>query len=48
MRYGDTDYLNRIWAEGQQYGMKLDPTKAEMKAPASVDAVEHSISAKER
>ena len=25
-KYGDTEYLNRIWVEGQRYGMKIDPT----------------------
>src|SRR3979411_18400 len=29
-KYGDSEYLNRIWVEGQEYGMKVDPTKAEM------------------
>jgi hypothetical protein len=44
-KYGDTEYLNRIWVRGQEYGMKVDPTKAEMKASASADVVEHSRSA---
>ena len=44
-KYGDTEYLNRIWVEGQQYGMKVDPTKAEMKAAAKANVVEHSLSA---
>ena len=47
-KYGDTEYLNRIWAEGQQYGMKVDPTKAEMKTAANANVVEHSLSAKLR
>ena len=34
-KYGDTEYLNRIWVEGQEYGMKVDPTKAEMNAGAN-------------
>jgi hypothetical protein len=33
-KIGDAKYLNRIWVEGQEYGMKVDPTKAEMKAAA--------------
>jgi hypothetical protein len=33
-KYGDTEYLNQIWVEGQEYGMKVDPTKTEMKAAA--------------
>ena len=44
-KYGDTEYLNRIWVEGQEYGMKVDPTKAETKAAANVNVVEHSLSA---
>lgn len=42
-KYGDTDYLNRLWVEGQRYGMKVEPTKSERKAAASVKAVEHSV-----
>jgi hypothetical protein len=33
-KYGDTEYLNRIWIEGQEYGMKVDPTKSEIKTAA--------------
>jgi hypothetical protein len=44
-KYGDTEYLNRIWVEGQRYGMKVDPTKAETKAAANANVVEHSLSA---
>jgi hypothetical protein len=44
-KYGDTEYLNRIWVEGQQYGMKVDPTKAETKAAANANVVKHSLSA---
>jgi predicted aspartyl protease len=47
-KYGDTDYLNRIWVNGQRYGMKVDPTKAETKAAANASAVEHSIVANNR
>jgi hypothetical protein len=25
---GDSEYLNRIWIAGQEYGMEVDPTKA--------------------
>jgi hypothetical protein len=41
-KYGDTEYLNRVWVEGQEYGMKVDPTKAKTKAAANA---EHSLSA---
>ena len=44
-KYGDTEYINRIWVEGQEYGMKVEPTKAETKAAASAKMVEHSLSA---
>ena len=44
-KYGDTEYINRIWVEGQEYGMKVDPTKAELKAAANANVVEHSLSA---
>lgn len=47
-KYGDTDYLNRIWVSGQRYGMKVDPTKAETKAGASANVVEHSLVAEKR
>jgi hypothetical protein len=42
-KYGSVDYLDRIWVEGQRYGMKVDPTKAEKKAAAIASPVEHSI-----
>jgi hypothetical protein len=45
-RYGDTEYLNRIWIEGQEYGMKVDPTKAETNAAANANVVEHPLSTK--
>jgi hypothetical protein len=44
-KYGDTEYLNRIWVQGQKYGMKVEPTKAETKAAANANVVEHSLSA---
>jgi hypothetical protein len=44
-KYGDTEYLNRIWVQGQEYGMKVDPTKAETKAATNANVVEHSLSA---
>jgi hypothetical protein len=42
-KYGDTDYLNRIWVNGQRYGMKVDATKGETKAATQAAVVEHSI-----
>ena len=44
-KYGDTEYINRIWVEGQEYGMKVEPTKAVTKAAASAKMEEHSLSA---
>jgi hypothetical protein len=44
-KYGDTEYLNRVWVQGQEYGMKVDPTKAETKAAANANVAEHSLSA---
>ena len=43
-KYGDIDYLDQIWIEGQDYGMEVDPTKAEMKAAANANVVVHSLS----
>jgi hypothetical protein len=47
-KYGHTDYLNRIWVNGQKYGMKVEPTKAETKAAANTNLVEHSVVASNR
>jgi hypothetical protein len=47
-KYGDTDYLKRIWVNGQRYGMKVEPTKAETKAATSAKVVEHSVVANKR
>ena len=47
-KYGNTDYLNRIWVNGQKYGMKVDPTKAETKAAESTNVLEHSVVADKR
>lgn len=44
-KYGDTDYLNRVWIEGQNYGIKIDPSKTETEAAADVNAAQHSTSA---
>jgi hypothetical protein len=42
-KYGDVEYLNRIWVIGQQYGMKLEPTKAELNAASNTAAVDHTV-----
>ncbi|HEY4046019.1 MAG TPA: hypothetical protein VGM27_04045 [Acidobacteriaceae bacterium] len=41
-KYGDTDYLNRVWIQGQNYGMKVEPSKVEAQAAADANAVQHS------
>jgi hypothetical protein len=40
-KYGDTECLNRVWVQGKEYGIKVDPTKAETKTAASANVVEH-------
>jgi hypothetical protein len=42
-KYGDTDYLDRVWIEGQTYGIKADPTKVEAAAAAAVNAGQHTV-----
>jgi hypothetical protein len=41
-KYGDTDYLDRVWISGETYGVKVDPTKLEAAAAAS--AGQHTAS----
>jgi hypothetical protein len=47
-KYGDTEFVNRIWVEGQHYGMKVDPTKLETATAADTNVVEHSLVADKR
>jgi hypothetical protein len=42
-KYDDVEYLNRIWVVGQRYGMKIEPSKAELKAASATAVVEHSV-----
>jgi hypothetical protein len=44
-KYGDAEYLNRIWVVGQRYGMKLEPTRAELKAASTTAVTEHTVTA---
>jgi hypothetical protein len=37
-KYGDTNYLNRVWIAGQEYGIKVEPGKVETAAAAAADA----------
>lgn len=41
-KYGDTDYLDRVWIEGETYGIETDPTKVEAAAAAAVNAGQHT------
>jgi hypothetical protein len=34
-KIGDADYLNRVWIEGQNYGIKVAPGKVETEATAT-------------
>jgi hypothetical protein len=47
-RYGTTDYLNQVWVSGQNYGLRVVPTKVEQNAASKAAAVSHSISANAR
>jgi hypothetical protein len=31
-KYGDTDYLDRVWIEGEEYGISVDPSRVETAA----------------
>ena len=43
-KYGDTDYLDRVWIAGETYGIAVDPTKVEAAAAAGANAGEHTAS----
>jgi hypothetical protein len=45
-KYGDTDYLDRVWIEGQKYGVKITPSKVETEAAADANAAQHSTVAR--
>jgi hypothetical protein len=34
-KVGDTDYLDRVWIEGQEYGISVDPGRVETAAEAN-------------
>lgn len=42
-KYDDVEYLNRIWVAGQCYGMKVEPSKAELKAASATTVVKDSV-----
>ena len=43
-KYGDVEYLNRIWVVGQRYGMKVEPTKAELKVASTTAVADYTVS----
>jgi hypothetical protein len=38
-KYGDTDYLDRIWVAGEEFGISVDPSRVERAAES--DATQH-------
>ncbi len=42
-KYGDADYLDRVWIEGETYGIQADPTKVEAAAAAAVNAGQQAV-----
>jgi hypothetical protein len=45
-KYGNVDFLSRLWVGGQTYGMMLEPTKVEQKLAESGAPQTHSVAAK--
>jgi hypothetical protein len=45
-RYGNVEYLNMVWVNGQKYGMQVDPSKAEKKLAAASPSQTHKVSGK--
>jgi hypothetical protein len=41
-RYGDADYLDRVWLAGETDGVRLIPTKAEVKAATNANVADGS------
>lgn len=44
-KYGDTDYLSRVWIEGQEYGVKVDAGQVETTAAANANPSQRSPAA---
>jgi hypothetical protein len=42
-KYGDTAYLNRVWIEGEEYGISVDPGRVETAAEGN--ATQHTTAA---
>jgi len=45
-KYGQVEYLNMLWIQGQNYGMQVLPTKAEQMAGKATPASRHSLPVK--
>jgi hypothetical protein len=46
-RYGDREYLSKIWVEDQASGMQVEMTKTEKRDAAKATAAEHSVPLKQ-
>jgi hypothetical protein len=42
-KFGDTNYLDRVWIEGEEYGISVDPGRVETAAEAN--ATQHATAA---
>ena len=42
-KYGNTDYLDRVWIEGKEYGIRVDPGRVETAEEGS--ATQHATAA---
>lgn len=47
-RYGKAEYLDTVLVGGQKYGMKVEPTKAELAAAGGQKAEVHKVSGKSK
>ena len=45
-KYGNIDFLDRIWVAGQQYGLLVAPSNVEKKVAASSQPQSHSVPGK--
>jgi hypothetical protein len=41
-KYGDTDYLDQVRIEGEDYGIEIIPSQVETEAAADANAAQHS------
>ncbi|WP_263411430.1 hypothetical protein [Terriglobus tenax] len=47
-KYGNVEYLNRVWVAGELMGFHLDPTRMEKKYEAANAAQEHTVALAKR